>query len=45
MLGLVDLTANLAGQSSHFPHQTEAAPSDIDVCYGDPTTIIRAEAR
>ena len=44
MLGLVDLTANLEGQPSHFPHQTDAAPSRIDVCYGDPTTIIRAEA-
>ena len=42
---LVDLTANLKGQPSHFPHQTDAAPSRIDVCYGDPTTIIRAEAR
>ena len=45
MLGLVDLTANLEGQPSHFPHQADAAPSRIDVCYGDPTTIIRAEAR
>ena len=45
MLGLVDLTANLEGQPSHFPHKTEAAPSRIDVCYGDPTTMIRAEAR
>ena len=45
MLGLVDLTANLEGQPSHFPHETEAAPSRIDVCYGDPTTINRAEAR
>ena len=45
MLGLVDLTANLKGQPSHFPHQTEAAPSRIDVCYGDPTAIIRAEAQ
>ena len=45
MLGLVDLTSNLEGQPSHFPHQTDAAPSCIDVCYGDPTTIIRAEAR
>ena len=44
-LGLADLTANLEGQPSHFPHQTDAAPSRIDVCYGDPTTIIRAEAR
>ena len=44
MLGLVDLTANLEGQQSHFPHQREAAPSRIDVCYGDHTTIIRAEA-
>ena len=45
MLGLVHLTANLEGQPSHFPHQTDAAPSRIDVCYGDSTTIIRAEAR
>ena len=45
MLGLVDLTANLEGQPSPFPHQTDAAPSRIDVCYGDPTTIIRVEAR
>ena len=45
MLGLVELTANLEGQPSHFPNQTHAAPSRIDVCYGDPTTIIRAEAR
>ena len=45
MLGLVDLTANLEGQPSHFPHQTDAAPSRIEVCYGNPTTIIRAEAR
>ena len=45
MLGLVDLTADLEGQPSHFRHQTEAAPSRIDVCYGGPTTIIRAEAR
>ena len=45
MLGLVDLTANLEGQPSHLPHQTDAAPSRIDVCFGDPTTIIRAEAR
>ena len=45
MLGLVDLTANLEGQPSHFPRQTEATPSRIDVCYGNPTTIIRAEAR
>ena len=45
MLGLVDLTANLEGQSSHLPHQTEATPSRIDACHGDPTTIIRAEAR
>ena len=44
-LGLVDLTADLEGQPSQFPHQTEAAPSRIDVCYCDPTTIIRAEAR
>ena len=44
MLGLVDLTANLEGQPSHFPDQTKAAPSRIDVCYGDPTTIIRSEA-
>ena len=45
MLGLVTLTANLEGQPSHFPHQADAAPSRIDVCYGAPTTIIRAEAR
>ena len=45
MLGLVDLTANLEGQPSQFPHQADAAPSRIDVCYGAPTTIIRAEAR
>ena len=45
MLGLVDLTANLEGQPSNLPHQTDAAPSRIDVCYGDPTTIIWAEAR
>ena len=45
MLGLVDLTTNLEGQPSHFPHQTNAAPSRIDVCYGDPTTIIRVEAQ
>ena len=44
MLGLVNLTANLEGRPSHFPHQADAAPSRIDVCYGDPTTIIRAEA-
>ena len=45
MLGLVHLRANLEGQSSHFPDQADAAPSRIDVCYGDPTTIIQAEAR
>ena len=45
MLRLVDLTASLEGQPSHFPHQTGAEPSRIDVCYGDPTTIIWAEAR
>ena len=45
MLGLVDLTVNLEGQPFYFPHQTDAAPSRIDVCYGDPTTIMRAEAR
>ena len=44
MLGLVDLTANLEGQPSHSPRQADAAPSRFDVCYGDPTTIIRAEA-
>ena len=42
MLGLVNLTANLEGQPSHFPNQTDAAPSRIDVCYGDPTTILQA---
>ena len=45
MLGLVDLTANLEGQPSHFPQQTDAVPSLIDVCFGEPTTIIWAEAR
>ena len=45
MLGLMDLRAILEGQQSHFPHQTDAAPSRIDVCYGAPTTIIRVEAR
>ena len=45
MLGLVDLAANLEGQPSHFPHQADSAPSRIIVCYGDPTTIIWAEAR
>ena len=45
MLGLVDLTANLEGQSTNFPHQADAAPSRIDVCYGDPINIISAEAR
>ena len=45
MLGLVDLTANLEGQPSHFPPPTGTAPSRIDVCYGEPTGIIRAEAR
>ena len=44
MLGLVDLTANLEGQPSHLPGQAAATPSCINVCYGDPTTIIRAEA-
>ena len=45
MLRLMDLMANLEGQPSHFSHQTEAAPSRTDVCHGNPTTIIRAEAR
>ena len=45
MLGLVDLTANLEGQPSHFPHQADAAPSRIDVCYGDLATIIQAKAQ
>ena len=45
MLGLMDLTAALKGQASHSPHQTEAAPSRIDVCYVDPTTIIPEQAR
>ena len=45
MLGLLDLTADLEGQPSHFPQPTEAASSRIDVYYGDPTTIIWAEAR
>ena len=38
-------TADLKGQPSNFRNQIEAAPSRIDVCYGDPTTIIWAEAR
>ena len=38
ILGLVELTANLEGQPSHFPHQIDAAFSRSDVCYGDPTT-------
>ena len=45
ILGLVDLTANLEGQPLNFPQQADAAPSRIDVCYGDPTTSIRAQAR
>ena len=52
MLGLVDLTANLEGQSSQFPHQTDAAPSRIDICYTSTytridiyTNIIQAEAQ
>ena len=45
MLRLVDLTADLEGQPSNFPHQMEAPPSRMHVWYGDPTTIIRAEAR
>ena len=44
MLGLVHMTDNLEGQRSHFPGQTEAVPSGIDQCYGNPTTVIRAEA-
>ena len=36
MLGLVDLTANLKGQPSHFSHQTDAAPSRMDVCFWRP---------
>ena len=45
ILGLVDLAAHLEGKPSHFPHQTEVTPSCIDVCYGNPTTFVRAEAR
>ena len=45
MLGLLDLTAGLEGLPSHFPHATEAARSHIHLCYGDPTTIVWAEAR
>ena len=45
MLQLVELTTNLEGQPSHFPHQTEATPSRIKVCYGNATTIIWAESR
>ena len=44
MLGLVDLTAGLAGQPSTFPHKTKVAPWRMVICYGDPTTIIRAGA-
>ena len=44
MLGLMDLTSDLEGQPFHFSHQREAAPSRIDVCYGDPTTNIQAGA-
>ena len=44
MLELLDLTAYLEGQQSHFPHHTEATPSRIDLCYGNPRTIIRADA-
>ena len=43
MLGLVDVTAALEGQPSHFPHRTLAVPSGINVCYGDRTTIIWAD--
>ena len=45
MLGLGDLTAGLEGQTSDLAHQNEAAPSRINVCYGEPATIMRAEAR
>ena len=45
LLGLVDLTADLEGQPSHFPNQREAALSRIEVCYREPTAIIRTEAR
>ena len=45
MLGLVDLTDGLEGLPFNFPHKTEPTTSRIDVCYGDPTTVIRAEAR
>ena len=43
--GIIDLTTSLEGQASYLPDQTEAAPSGIDVCYCDPTTIIWAQAR
>ena len=39
MLGLVDLTARLEGQPSHFPHQTDAAPSRIDADQGLPLPL------
>ena len=38
-LGLTDLTAGLAGTTSHYPHQAGTHPSRIDTCYGDPTTV------
>ena len=39
------LMANLEGQPSRFPHRLEATRSCINVCYGDPNIIIRAEAQ
>ena len=36
MLGLVDLTANLEGQPSHFPNQTDAAPSSSTYAMATP---------
>ena len=38
MLGLVNLTANLGGQLSHFCNEAEAAPTFIDVYYAHHST-------
>ena len=43
-MGLIDLTAGLAGTPSHYPHQAGAHPCRIDTCYGDPTTVCVHEA-
>ena len=42
-LGVYEVVGTDGNSTSSTP--TCAAPSRIDVCYGDPTTIIRAEAR